>query len=98
MGGDVEIRPLVHGEGLEDIKRVGIETRRRSFVHVDLDDLVGTGRLERRVEGLRCGDDIARPQRPGPVRPRPKLEDDVLCMGRSHRTGDRGGADEHGGE
>ncbi|MFA9262976.1 MAG: hypothetical protein ACEQSB_06555, partial [Undibacterium sp.] len=37
MGGDIDIRPLVDGEGLEDIQRVGVESRGGPFEHFDFD-------------------------------------------------------------
>ena len=71
--GDVDVRALVHREGLEDVEGVGIVAVRRPFLHHHLDRLVRARRLQGGVERFGRRDDVAGPQRTCAVGPRPQF-------------------------
>ncbi len=76
--GHIEVGALVHRERLEERQRVGVEPVGIVLVDVDLDPRVGAGRRQHLVELLAGGDDVAAPERAGPVGPGPHLDRDLL--------------------
>ena len=90
MRRDIDVGPLVDRECLEDVERIRVVARGRALEHGDLHHLVGAGRLQRRIQRLGGGHDIAGTQRPRAVGASPELDDDVFGIA------GRGGAEDRG--
>ena len=98
MGGDVDVRPLVDCERLEDIKRIRVIPRGRTFEDLHLDGLVAASRLQRGIERLGRRHDIAGAQGAGAIGASPQLDDDLLGPSLDGRPKNRNSAHQNGSQ
>ena len=65
--GDENVRPLVDGERLEEVERIGVEAVGIVLEDLDLHPVIAAGGLQHTVQLIRGGDDVAGTQGSGAI-------------------------------